>query len=83
MLLGTAVSLLSSQALLCSYNVATLTAMIQKTNKSTMMRARCTPNELASWERAAEELGVSLSTWVRTWLNHGCERDVRGRLVHK
>ena len=57
--------------------------MRRKASKTTSLYVRVAPDENGAWERAAEELGVSLSQWVRTWLNHAAERDARGRLIHK
>lgn len=51
-----------------------------KAPKDGYMRIRCSDIELEAWKRASDELDVSLSEFVRRWLNHAVERDVRGRL---
>lgn len=52
-------------------------------NKAEHLHIRCTTTELQIWKAAAAELECSLTNLVRTWLNFGCERDKRGRLVRK
>jgi len=43
---------------------------------SERMEVRATPSERERYERAAELSGLSLSEWVRSWINHGADEEL-------
>lgn len=49
--------------------------------KSIQTSIRTRKDELADWKSAARELNISLGEFIRFWVNVGCERDIRGRLI--
>ena len=51
--------------------------------KDAVLQVRLSDIELVAIKSAAEELDVSVSDFVRRWMKHAVERDVRGRLLHK
>jgi hypothetical protein len=56
---------------------------VPRTLKSNVIMLRCTEAEEEAWKKAADENGVSLSEFARSWLNWGSERDERGQLKRK
>lgn len=57
--------------------------MIKKPKRSKFLHVACTEEQLEEWTKAAFELNLSLSSFVRTWLDHASERDIRGRLIKR
>ncbi len=57
--------------------------MFKKPLRSKHLYVACTKEQLEEWTKAAFELNISLSTFVRNWLDHASERDLRGRLIKR
>ncbi len=53
-----------------------------KERKDKLLSVRLTAAQVRELTAAANELGMSLSSWAKSWLMYGCERNVRGKLVH-
>lgn len=65
----------------CITHAIRMNKLPESKKKVKQINVRTRKDELADWKKAAEELDVTLGVFIRTWVNYGCERNIRGKLI--